>query len=109
MLYFFSLFRLNSYLCGTGPTSAHVTCPEHLLIAQDPTVGVLLVVQELLEGVKSILGVGGAGNLLQEPADLIWVVLHLEKGILEEHEENMSLMFMLQSSENKNCDLIHLV
>lgn len=72
--------RLNSYLGGAGPAGADVTGPEHLLIAQDTTVGVLLVVQELLEGAESVLAVRGALNLLQKPDDLVWIVFHLGKG-----------------------------
>lgn len=71
------LSSLYSYLGGTGSPCANVTSPEHLLVAQDAATGVLLVVQELLEGAKSIL-VGGAGNLLQQPAYLIRIVFHLE-------------------------------
>lgn len=72
-------FRLYSYLGGAGSACADVASPKHLLVAQDTAAGVLLVVQELLEGVESVLGVGGARNLLQQPADLIWIVFHLEK------------------------------
>lgn len=49
--------RLHTYLGGAWPARADVTRSEHLLVAQDPTVGVLLVVQELLESAKSIFGV----------------------------------------------------
>lgn len=76
---------LYSYLGGAGPACADVTGPEHLLVAQDTAAGVLLVVQELLEGAESVLGVGGAGDLFQQPADLIRIVFHLEK---EEDEED---------------------
>lgn len=58
------LSRRYSYLGGAGPACADVTSPEHLLIAQDATVGVLLVVQELLEGVETVLGVRRARDLL---------------------------------------------
>lgn len=78
--------RLHSYLGGAGPTCADVASPKHLLVAQDTTAGVLLVVQELLEGVESILGVQGAGHLLHQPADLVWIPLHLEK----EEEKDMT-------------------
>lgn len=71
--------RLHSYLGGAGPACTDVASPEHLLVAQDTTAGVLLVVQELLEGTESVLGLQGAGNLLQQPADLVWILLHLEK------------------------------
>lgn len=79
--------RLNSHLGGAGPACADVTSPEHLLVAQDTAAGVLLVVQELLEGAESALGLRGAGNLLQQPADLVWIVFHLET---EEEEEDMT-------------------
>lgn len=78
--------RLHSYLGGAGPTCADVASPEHLLVAQDTTAGVLLVVQELLEGIESVLGVREAGNLLQQPTDLVWILLHLEK----EEEKDMT-------------------
>lgn len=74
---FLRLTRQNSYLGGAGPARADVTSPENLLVAQDATAGVLLVVQELLEGGESVLGVGGAGDLLQEPADLVGIFFHL--------------------------------
>lgn len=78
--------RLNSHLGGAEPACADVTSPEHLLVAQDTAAGVLLVVQELLEGAESALGLRGAGNLLQQPADLVWIVFHLEM----EEEEDMT-------------------
>lgn len=78
--------RLYSYLGGAGPACADVTGPEHLLVAQDTTAGVLLAVQELLEVAESVLGVGGAGDLLQQPADLVRIVFHLEK----EEDEDMT-------------------
>lgn len=53
-----------AYLGGARPSCADVTSPKHLLIAQDATFGVLLVVQELLEGFESILAVRGASDLL---------------------------------------------
>lgn len=68
-----------SYLGGAEPACADVSCPEHLFVSQDAAVGVLLVVQELLEGAESVLGAWGAGNLLQKPADLILIVFNLEK------------------------------
>lgn len=48
---------LTSHLGGTGPSCADVTSPEHLLVAEDAAAGVLLIVQELLEGAESSLGV----------------------------------------------------
>lgn len=81
-----------SYLGGGGPACADVTSPKHLLIAQDTAVGVLLVVQELLEGAETVLGVRGARNLLQQPADLIGIVLHLE----EQHVLTATCPSMLQ-------------
>lgn len=53
-----------SYLGGAGSPCADVTSPKHLLIAQDATSGVLLVIQELLEGFESILAVQGVRGLL---------------------------------------------
>lgn len=78
--------RLYSYLGGDGPACADVTSSKHLFVAQDAPAGVLLVVQELLERGESVLGVRGAGNLLQQPADLIRIVFHLEK----EEDEDMT-------------------
>lgn len=81
MFYVFLIQEASAdfYLGGAGPACADVTSPKHLLIPQDATARVLLVVQELLEGAESILGVRGAGNLLQQPADLIWIVFHLSR------------------------------
>lgn len=50
-------WRPYFYLGGAGPTRADVASSEHLLVAQDPAVGVLLVVQELLERGESTLAV----------------------------------------------------
>ena len=69
--------QVQTHLGGAGSTRADVTGSEHLLIAQDATASVLLVVQELLE--SGAVPVDGclAANLLQQPAHLILVVLHL--------------------------------
>lgn len=47
----------TSHLGGAGPSRADVTSPKHLLVAQDTTAGVLLVVKKLLKGAESVLGV----------------------------------------------------
>lgn len=47
----------TSHLGGAGPSCADVTSSEHLLIAQDTTAGVLLIIQKLLKGAESFLGV----------------------------------------------------
>lgn len=75
--------RPDCYLGGAGSTRADIAGAKHLLIAQDPTVGVLLVVQKLLECGELVVGVQGALNLLQEPTDLVWIVFHLEKSKLD--------------------------
>lgn len=76
--YNFDSFRgLSSHLRSDWSACADETSSKHFLVAQDAKPGVLLVVQELLEGAESILGAGGARSLLQQPADLIRIVLHL--------------------------------
>lgn len=45
------------HLGGAGSSCADVTSPEHLLVAQDTTAGILLIIQELLEGAESVLRV----------------------------------------------------
>lgn len=47
--------NLWAYLGGTGPARADVPGAEHLLVAQDASAGVLLVVQELLKGAEPVL------------------------------------------------------
>lgn len=44
-----------SHLRGAGATRADVAGPKNPLVAQDASLGVLLVVQELLECVETIL------------------------------------------------------
>lgn len=102
----FVFSRLYSYLGGAGPACADVTGPEHLLVAQDAAAGVLLVVQELLEGGESVLGARGAGKLLQQPADLIGIIFHLERterkwwgerrGLTTHPHTDMSLFYTLR-------------
>lgn len=75
------------YLGGARPACADVTGPKDLLVAQNATAGVLLVVQELLKGAESMLDVRGARNFLQKPADLVWVVFHLEQENEDEDTE----------------------
>ena len=69
--------QVQTHLGGAGSTRADVTGSEHLLIAQDATASVLLVVQELLESGEVPVDGCLAANLLQQPAHLILVVLHL--------------------------------
>ena len=63
---------------GLWSSRADVALPEDLLIAQDAVEGVLLVVQELLEGREALVGVSILSQLLPQPAVLVRVVLKLQ-------------------------------
>ena len=71
--------KLLVYLCSFQSTSAHKRSAKDFLVSKNAIQGVLLIVQELLEGLEAMSFAGVPQNFLYKPYHLVVVVLVLKQ------------------------------